>query len=183
MFRSCVGARATRLTSMYRPNVTITFLRTPGLPADQAKFIVPLWFSKLDLRDYLYHVYNVPTSGIRSYVKQSRVVQGDPSIGKPQLRRWHRPRATKHMIANLLQPFVWPKEPEGEDAFKDWNKKEVEESYRERDEFREKLSPTSDALLDKKHMTSIRAQAEAILSGKEKWRPPAKSSSLYTFSR
>lgn len=40
--------------------------------------MVPLWFSKLDLKDYLYNLYGVKALRIRSYVIQSKVREGKP---------------------------------------------------------------------------------------------------------
>jgi len=84
----------------------ITFLRTPNLPPTFAKFIVPLTFNKLDLRDYLFHAYGVTVLRVRSYVEQQRV----QSKGKAA-RRWYRPRAIKKMTVEMDKPFVWPEEP------------------------------------------------------------------------
>jgi large subunit ribosomal protein L23 len=48
-------------------------VRTPGLSPYHARFLVPLDFSKYDLRDYLYHAYNVKSFNIRSYLKHMPV--------------------------------------------------------------------------------------------------------------
>ena len=90
----------------FRPDFVITLLRTPNLPPTSAKFIVPLTFNKLDLRDYLFHVYGVTVLRVRSYVEQQKV----KSKGK-SARRWYRPRAVKKMTVEMDKPFVWPKEP------------------------------------------------------------------------
>lgn len=90
----------------------ITFLRTPNLPPTFAKFIVPLTFNKLDLRDYLFHVYGVNVLRVRSYVEQQKV----QSKGKVA-RRWYRPRAIKKMTVEMDKPFIWPKEPDDFSAY------------------------------------------------------------------
>lgn len=59
-----------------RPNFVITFLHRPNQDPKYASFLVPLWFSKFDLKDYLYHLYGVKALRIRSYVMQSKVRQG-----------------------------------------------------------------------------------------------------------
>jgi len=94
-----------KLTSL-RPDFVITFLRTPNLPPTFAKFVVPLTFNKLDLRDYLFHAYGVTVLRVRSYVEQQKV----QSKGKAA-RRWYRPRAVKKMTVEMDKPFVWPEEP------------------------------------------------------------------------
>merc|ERR1712137_508966 len=84
------------LKEVYLPNFHVALHRTPRQPANFASFTVPLWFSKLDLRDYLFHAYNVRIHGVRSYVKLQRITHGKPftidgdSYPRPQNRRWHR---------------------------------------------------------------------------------------------
>ena len=81
------------------------------MPASFAKFIVPLNMNKLDLRDYLYHAYNVRVVSVRSYIEQQKVTQGKPNAPKMQIKRWFRPRAIKKMTVELESPFVWPSTP------------------------------------------------------------------------
>ena len=108
---------------VYLPSFTVTLIRTPNLPPTMASFIVPLNFNKLDLKDYLYHVYNVPVISIRSYIQQQRVRQDKPEAKLPKQRRWYRPRSVKKMTVEMgavsdgLEgtgggPFVWPAEEE-----------------------------------------------------------------------
>lgn len=66
--------------------------------------MVPLSFNKLDLRDYLYHAYNVEVASVRSFIKQPRADRRGQNNDGP----WYRPRAKKMMIAELVKPFVWP---------------------------------------------------------------------------
>ena len=163
----------------YRPDITIGFLRTQNLPASYAKFHVPLWFSKLDLRDYLYHVYNVRIISVRSYVKQQRVTMKELN-GRTQPNRWHRPRAHKFMTVELERPFVWPEEPED---YSEWNQDEVEESEKEQKKFSELHSATSDTIMNEDRRKSMREQAKALLEGREKWKPVARTSVGQTLSR
>lgn len=156
------------LTHLDRPNFSVTLHRARGLPPQFARFTVPLWFSKLDLRDYLYHVYNVRTLGIRSYVKQSRVISHNPEASRPTPNRWHRPRATKSMTVELEQPFVWPEEI---DDFSQWNKSEVDATEKDQRAQQEAMRPTGDAVVNKERRESMREQAKALLEGRERWRP------------
>lgn len=98
-------------SSRCRPNFTLTLLRTPFLPPDYASFIVPLNLNKLDLKDYLYHAYDVRVLSVRSYVQQQPVRQDRPGAIDPKPRRWFRPRAIKKMTVHLEKGFVWPEEP------------------------------------------------------------------------
>ena len=133
---------------------------------------MPLWFSKLDLRDYLYHAYSVRTLSIRSYVKQSRPISHDPRASRPTPNRWHRPKATKTMTVELERPFVWPEETKD---FEAWNQKEVREAEKEQEGFREKSRPSGDAVVDEKRRERMREQAKALLEGKERWSPARRS--------
>jgi large subunit ribosomal protein L23 len=73
-----------------------------------AKFLVPLWFNKLDLRDYLFHGYNVRAFNIRSHILQR---PADLLYKTPHgrwIRKWHRVQSLKFMIIEMDKPFVWP---------------------------------------------------------------------------
>lgn len=132
---------------------------------------MPLWFSKLDLRDYLFHAYDVPVLSIRSYVQQTRIRQGAiADAARPQYKRWHRPRSTKRMMVELERPFVWPAEPED---LKPWNREEIEMAEEEQAAFTEReMSSTSDAVgAADEHREAMRDQAKALLEGKVKWKP------------
>ncbi|KAK5165595.1 mitochondrial 54S ribosomal protein YmL41 [Saxophila tyrrhenica] len=159
---------------LHLPDISITLLRTANSPAHTAKFQVPPWFSKLDLRDYLFHVYDVRILSVRSYVKQSRVQEGDPKIPRPQPSRWHRPRPTKFMTVELERPFVWPEEPED---YAEWNKGEMEESEEEQKKLQESLGPTRDTIGNEERRTAMRDQAKALLEGRVKWKPVAEKGS------
>ncbi|KAI5362761.1 Putative ribosomal protein L25/L23 [Septoria linicola] len=155
---------------LFIPDVNIALLRSPGLPSNNAKFHVPLWFSKLDLRDYLFHAYGVEILSVRSYVKQSRVQSGQPNLIRPAIRRWHRPRANKFMTVELARPFVWPEEPE--DGYQEWNRKDVKNSDEEQEKFQESLGSVKDTIVDEERRERMREQAKALLEGKAKWKAP-----------
>jgi len=151
-----------------RPNFTLTFLRSRKQTPHFASFIVPLWFNKLDIRDYLFHVYNVRILSVRSYVKLSPVTSGDPSSPRPAYNRWRRPISQKRMTVELEQPFVWPEEPQDLGA---WNQQQHMESERESREYGETIGPTRDTYVDKTRRERMREQAKALLEGREQWRP------------
>lgn len=92
---------------------TVTLVRTPFLPPTFAKFLVPLHFNKLDMRDYLWHVYGIETVGtIRSYVQQQPLRMDKPGAVLPRQRNWYRERSIKKMTVEMDRPFVWPEAPE-----------------------------------------------------------------------
>lgn len=67
---------------------------------------MPLRFTKLDLRDYLWNLYNVEVTKVRSYVKQQPLTQRDSHS-----RSWYRPQPLKIMTVELAKPFQWPDLP------------------------------------------------------------------------
>ncbi|RMZ69123.1 ribosomal [Pyrenophora seminiperda CCB06] len=107
---------------IYLPKFTVALVRTPRLSPYHARFLVPLDFSKYDLRDYLYHAYSVKCFNIRSYVKQMPVRDT-----REQPRHWFRPDSQKYMTVELEQPFVWPKTPNLEP----WGQQERQRELRE----------------------------------------------------
>ncbi|KAK5112612.1 hypothetical protein LTR62_003927 [Meristemomyces frigidus] len=161
------------LKEIYLPNFTLTLKRTPSQPATSATFLVPLWFSKLDLRDYLHNAYQLRISpAIRSYISQSKIRQGQTNNpSRPQYKRWHRPRATKRMTVEMEQPFVWPEAPKG-NALKDWNPAESKMGTMEQEEMQERMGGASDArAVGETRRKAMREQAKALLEGRQRWRP------------
>ena len=75
------------------------------LPPNEACFQVPLRFTKFDLRDYLWNVYNVEVRKVRAHVKER------PLTTKGLSRRTYRPKPEKIMTVELSQPFQWPEKP------------------------------------------------------------------------
>lgn len=91
----------------HRPDIVITLHRTPTLPPKYARFTVPLWFSKLDFRNYLSNAYGVEVIHVRSQVKHAKVAREERMLGNGRLRRG---QAHKMMTVELVDPFVWPEE-------------------------------------------------------------------------
>ena len=77
-------------------------------------FRVPLSFNKLDLRDYLRHIYGVHAELVRSWVvmRALRRKNQDRDFG-----RFYRPMSLKFMSVKLQEPFVLPKKPRRLDAW------------------------------------------------------------------
>ncbi|CUS15785.1 unnamed protein product [Tuber aestivum] len=97
---------------VFLPNLTLALVRTPHLPPNYAQFIVPLNINKLDLKDYLLHVYNVEVLSVRSFVQQQKIQRAkNKDLSRAKIE-WYRPRAIKKMTVELKEPFVYPPEPE-----------------------------------------------------------------------
>lgn len=110
---------------IYLPKFTVAFVRSNGLSPYHARFLVPLDFSKYDLRDYLYHAYNVKCFNIRSYVKQMPVRDT-----QEQVRHFFRPESKKYMTVEMEEPFVWPETPNLEAWGKEEREREIQDSAR-----------------------------------------------------
>ncbi|KAJ4421850.1 mitochondrial 54S ribosomal protein YmL41 [Gnomoniopsis sp. IMI 355080] len=162
---------------LYLPNHVITFLRPkPGQSSTTATFEVPLTFNKLDLRDYLYHLYNVEVTSIRSLINQKMPTQR--TVPGKQSGQWYRPQSSKLMIVDLVKPFVWPERPAEEDmtpwdhklfvAVEKGHSKDVEQaeamgSYGPR-KMRTDQPPT-------RERKALRNMASQLLAGKQQWTP------------
>ncbi|KAF2706847.1 hypothetical protein K504DRAFT_412452 [Pleomassaria siparia CBS 279.74] len=132
------------------PKFTVALMRTPSLSPYHAKFEVPLNFSKFDIKDYLYHAYNVKCFNIRSYVKLQPV--RDTHY---QPRHWFRPESKKYMTVEMEKPFVWPADPED---WEPWGKKDQENREKE------SMEQVQTSLTKRKEaMKALRRQAVDVL--------------------
>lgn len=103
------------------PKGRITLLRPNAKHTPyQAKFYVPRLFNKLDLRDYLWHVYGLRTLKITTQLLHSKFVRGSFD------RARYRPGQRKKMTIEMEEPFVWPEPP------KNYHKLSVEAAYQMR---------------------------------------------------
>lgn len=94
---------------IYLPFATIKLLRPNAKHTPyQAKFIVPKSFNKLDLRDYLYHIYGLRVLNVTSALMPAKFVRSMPA---PYGGRY-RESQIKKMTVDLVDPFVWPVENE-----------------------------------------------------------------------
>ncbi|KAK7528705.1 mitochondrial 54S ribosomal protein uL23m [Phyllosticta citriasiana] len=151
---------------VFMPMFTVTLVRTPFLPPNYAKFLVPLHFNKLDMRDYLWHVYGIETVGsIRSFVQQQPLRMDKPGATLPRQRHWYRERSIKKMTVEMDKPFIWPEKPED---LSPWS----HDLYHAAEEFRGDQESKEDDIHAKPADTkTLREQAEELLSGKTKWQP------------
>lgn len=136
----------------HRPKFTIALIRTPRLSPYHARFQVPLNFSKYDLRDYLYHAYNIKTFNIRSVVKQSPIYQDETAAG-----HLIREESKKFMTVEMEKPFVWPKKPED---MSPWGAAEAERQRKLTIEEGYKM----DHRLRREEAHTLRAQAKELLA-------------------
>ncbi|KAF2808459.1 uncharacterized protein BDZ99DRAFT_419591 [Mytilinidion resinicola] len=150
---------------VYLPNAVIALIKSEHLPATHAKFRVPLTFSKLDLRDYLFHAYGLRTDKIRSYVQQQRVQHDRPDATVPQQNKWFRPKAIKHMTVEMDKPFVWPEDPE---SWEPWSK-EIYSQLQDDADGRDK--PATKIKEAREEAQTLAKQARELLQGKKRWRP------------
>ena len=127
--------------------------------------------NKLDLRDYLYHAYNVRVISVRSYIHQQKVVGGKPGAPNPTANRWFRPRAIKKMTVELESPFVFPKTPENLD---EWHQDTWEAAQKDQEKYQERSGRLADAMFDAEDRTSVAEQARRLVEGKDIWRPADK---------
>ena len=93
---------------IYLPNFAIALRRSPARHPRTAVFSVPLTFNKLDLRDYLAHVYGLKTLSIRAFIIQSPLMERyEDTRGK----HYHRNQNEKRMVVEMVEPFVYPDVP------------------------------------------------------------------------
>jgi len=153
---------------IFIPSHVITFLRKEHLPPNEACFRVPLTFTKFDLRDYLWNLYNVEVTKVRSHVRQMPLVQ---RVGRPN--SWYRPQAQKIMIVELAKPFQWPDVPENLEPWHKelWDKREkmMDENQQRNLEMQRGEIPLEANSKESKERTELRKRAQQLLKGEIKW--------------
>ncbi|KAL4937411.1 hypothetical protein BDV06DRAFT_215906 [Aspergillus oleicola] len=152
---------------VYLPNFTIALMRTPFLPPRYASFYVPLWFSKLDMRDYMQRLYGIGIIGIRSYVEQQKVTR--IMREKQAYGRLRRPRSRKRMTVEMKDPFVWPEVPEKMDA---WEKDQFHKAARYQQDMGRRNNPQIVSTeLQEGESDALTKEAKKVLGGEKPWRP------------
>ncbi|AGO11075.1 AaceriAFR405Wp [[Ashbya] aceris (nom. inval.)] len=90
---------------LYFPKARVILLRPNAKHTPyQAKFIVPKSFNKLDLRDYLYHLYGLRALNITTQLLHGRFRKPHP------LKPRYRDPQIKKMTIEMQEPFIWPEE-------------------------------------------------------------------------
>lgn len=125
---------------VYFPKGNIVLLRpNPKHTPYQAKFIVPKTFNKLDLRDYLYHLY-----GLRALNVTTQLLWGRWTRETAISPRYRLPQVKK-MTIEMADPFVWPEPVTKEEYKNEFNIELEEELFKYREEVRrlgsDKLRP------------------------------------------
>ncbi|CDK29230.1 unnamed protein product [Kuraishia capsulata CBS 1993] len=93
--------------NLFFPSARVVLLRNNArLTPYQAKFIVPKSFNKLDLRDYLFHIYGLRALNITTQIQPQTMTRALPL---PYSTRRRSP-LVKKMTIDMEQPFVWPEE-------------------------------------------------------------------------
>ncbi|KAI9732105.1 MAG: hypothetical protein M1834_004201 [Cirrosporium novae-zelandiae] len=164
-----------RRTQIFLPSFRLTFIRTPLHPPNLATFRTPLFFSKLDLRDYLFRVYNVKIGrSIRSWVRQLKIVQG-PSRLRSRRERIRLPQSQKYMTVELEKPFVWPKDivkENDEEELAGFDKKQFDafqQSKAGMDRSRNERLLAERPVQGRRE--ALREMAERLRKGEETWKP------------
>ncbi|AET39573.1 mitochondrial 54S ribosomal protein uL23m Ecym_4537 [Eremothecium cymbalariae DBVPG len=91
---------------LYFPKARVILLRPNAKHTPyQAKFIVPKSFNKLDLRDYLFHIYGLRVLNVTTQLMHGKFVRErllGPRYRAPQIKK---------MTVDMMEPFIWPEEP------------------------------------------------------------------------
>lgn len=77
----------------------------PKLTPYQAKFLVPKAMNKMDLRDYLWHLYGLRVLNVNSQLFHGKFTRGGFDYAR------HRVPQLKKMTVDMLEPFIWPETP------------------------------------------------------------------------
>lgn len=92
--------------SVYFPKARICLLRPNAKHTPyQAKFLVPRNFNKMDLRDYLWHVYGLRALNVTVQLLHARFERG------PDDHARYRGPQYKKMTIDMEEPFIWPELP------------------------------------------------------------------------
>lgn len=129
---------------------------------------MPIRFTKFDLRDYLWNLYNVEVKRVRSYVKEQPLTQRDQHS-----RAWYRPQPLKIMTVELVKPFQWPEAPADLEPWSNelWSRrddmmeKRNEELVNEQS-FKVPMKSKQPLTKDRKELASL---AKKMLAGDVKW--------------
>ncbi|EMR08741.1 hypothetical protein PNEG_02915 [Pneumocystis murina B123] len=100
---------------VYLPNIVFTLLRSPYLLPTQAAFKVPITVNKFDVKDYLFHIYRIEVTRVRSMICYRKRIRR-----KDYTKMLERTPSFKKVIVDMKEPFIYPKEPENLDP---WNKR------------------------------------------------------------
>ncbi|KAJ2056177.1 mitochondrial 54S ribosomal protein YmL41 [Coemansia sp. S146] len=89
---------------VYFPNLVFKIIPDARLSKNQAAFRVPLNVNKLDIKDYLTHIYNVNVTDVRTAVFQGKLTVNRFTGQKERTSR------TKKAIVTTKEEFEYPQE-------------------------------------------------------------------------
>ncbi|KAL1887921.1 mitochondrial 54S ribosomal protein YmL41 [Ceratocystis pirilliformis] len=157
---------------LFLTNHTISMINRPNQAPNFATFKVPLRFTKFDLRDYLWNLYNVEVTKVRSFVAPGPVVN-TLTENSQQRVRIHRGQSEKYMTVELAQPFAWPSLP---GDLEPWNHRlwEARKAYSEEMAKQQMVTARNETIAPSKIKASsdrrlLAKQAAALLKGDAKW--------------
>lgn len=122
--------------------------------------------NKLDLKDYLYNLYDVETLHVRSYIIHGKV-RREPRTGSVY-RRPQRKKMTIEMKSG--DNFLWPDAPED---LGPWEKQFEDARVKERKAMMEGSTKQGQDLrvVPRDERMGVREMARELLGGKVGWRP------------
>ncbi|AOW25850.1 hypothetical protein MEW_00153 [Candida albicans P60002] len=92
---------------IYFPQGRICLLRSNAKHTPyQAKFLVPKSMNKMDLRDYLWHIYGLRALNITVQLQPARWKRSPYGLGR------YRSPQLKKMTVDMMEPFIWPEVPQ-----------------------------------------------------------------------
>ncbi|KAI9502956.1 mitochondrial 54S ribosomal protein YmL41 [Coemansia spiralis] len=90
---------------IHLPNIVFKIIPDPRLGKNQAAFRVPLQVNKLDIKDYLTHIYNVTVTDVRTVVLPGKIGLN------PYTAQMERSSRIKKAIVTIKEEFTYPKDP------------------------------------------------------------------------
>lgn len=107
---------------VYFPNAVVRLLRPNAKHTPyQAKFLVPRNFNKMDLRDYLWHVYGLRALNVTVQLLHAPYTRTNNDYGR------YRGAQYKKMTIDMEEPFIWPPLPAGFEAEAKRDKEDIVE--------------------------------------------------------
>ncbi|GJC79135.1 54S ribosomal protein L23, mitochondrial [Colletotrichum liriopes] len=153
---------------VFLPNHVVTLIRKDRAPPNWATFNVPLTFTKFDLRDYLWNLYGVEVTAVRSWVKQSPIERKGASSG------YFRPQSQKFMTVQMTKAFVWPSPPEDLEPWnkKLWDAREATSQKQYREDVARQLGRLAYPSKDKESVErkKLRREASKMMEGKKEFK-------------
>ncbi|KAJ2339068.1 mitochondrial 54S ribosomal protein YmL41 [Coemansia erecta] len=91
---------------IYFPNIVFKIIPDARLNKYQAAFRIPLNLNKLDVRDYLTHIYNVTVTDVRTAVLPGKLTNNRYTGRRERTSR------TKKAIVTMKEEFHYPEAPD-----------------------------------------------------------------------